>query len=121
MQGFRRKLTWGCRQGSSAYRETHEVALSRAPSPSLRESRYADGAEGGEAPPATSSVPDAKLEHVSEDIATNKLHIPAAEGGSTAGKNPVYGTPKLRASSDSTEREKSLGEQYRREVESIQR
>jgi hypothetical protein len=50
-----------------------------------------------------------------------KRYADGAEGGSTAGKNPMYGTPKLRASSDSTEREKSLGEQYRREVESIQR
>jgi hypothetical protein len=69
----------------------------------------AGGAEGGEAPPASSSVPNAKLEHISEDIATSRVNIPAAEGGSTAGKTPVYDTPKLRASSDSAERGKELG------------
>ncbi len=47
-----------------------------------------------------SSVPEAKQGHAWK-MATYTLRIPAAEGGSTAGKTPVYGTPKLRASSDS--------------------
>ena len=74
-------------------------------------SRPAAGAEGGEAPAASSSVPEEKTRHGSK-ILTNKLLIPAAEGGSTARKNPVYDTPKLRAFSDSVEPGKSLGEQY---------
>jgi hypothetical protein len=52
---------------------------------------------GGRSPAGASpSVPEAKTRRVSK-ISTNKLLIPAAEGGSTAGKNPVYDTPKLRA------------------------
>jgi hypothetical protein len=63
---------------------------------------------GGRSAAGESSVPEAKTKHVSK-TSTNKLHIPAAEGGSTAGKNPVYDTLKLRASSDLVRAWKELG------------
>jgi hypothetical protein len=53
--------------------------------------------EGEDAPPTGSNVPDVRTGRASK-MATNMLSNPAAEGGSTAGRPPVYGTPELPAS-----------------------